>query len=140
MERLPHSPSLAKTGETPEYRANYLRKVKEWRDGTKEQAFLSYRNSIEYSNIEKYIRYLEGAQWDNKRPRYKSRYVDNKMELIRRERLSLLTDSRPSIDVSTNVEAYDEPANVIGNTLRAEWLRQNMSDALVDVVDMAMLA
>jgi len=139
MERLPHSPSLSKMGETPEYRADYRRKIKEWRDGTREQAMLSYRNSIEFPNIEKYIRYLEGAQWDNRRPRYKSRYVDNKMELIRRERLSLLTDSRPTIDVMTNVMAYDEPADVITNVIRAEWLRQNMGDSLVDLADIAML-
>jgi len=140
MVQIPHSPALAADGkDTPDYRKTYLRAMQDWRDQTKEQAHLAYRNSPEYSNVEKYIRYLEGNQWDNRRPKYKSRYVENKLELTRREKLALLTDSRPVADVLSNTEAYADTADVIAGVLRAEWIRQCSSDTLVDVVDIAML-
>ena len=113
----------------------------DWRDATKEQAGISYRNSPEYDNIDKYRRYIEGNQWDSKRPRYKSRYVNNKISLTRQEKLALLTDARPVVDVSCNLDnpAYDGSAEMIRDVIRAEWLSQNMADTLVDVADIAML-
>ena len=140
MVNIPHSPALAADGkDTPDYRKTYLRRIQDWKDQTKEQAHLAYRNSPEYNNVEKYIRYLEGNQWDNRRPKYKSRYVENKLELTRREKLALLTDSRPVAAVMSATEAYADTAEVIENVLRAEWVRQCSSDTLVDVVDIAML-
>lgn len=141
LSSAPRSPDLSETKETPEYRKNYLNNMMDWRDATREQAGISYSNSIEYSNIDKYIRYLEGNQWDTRRARYKSKYVDNKVELTRREKMALLTDSRPVVDVACNLdnEAYDSSAEMIRDVIRAEWLAQNMPDTLVDVVDIAML-
>lgn len=140
MHEAPYSPSLAADGkDTPDYRKTYLRSMQDWKDQTKEQAFLSYKNSPEYSNVEKYIRYLEGNQWDNRRPKYKSRYVENKLELTRRERLAILTDSKPICDVSAAVDAYDDTALTINRVIISDWYRQQSADTIVELTDIAML-
>ena len=140
MQLPANSPVLAANGkDTPEYRLNYLRAMANWREETREQAELSYRNSPEFNNVEKYIRYLEGNQLDERRRKYKSRYVLNKIELTRRQRLALLTDSKPIGDVSSNVAAFADQAQVIQKVLQAEYFRQGQQDILADVVDIAML-
>lgn len=127
------------TEDTPDYRLRYKRAMDEWRDGTKEQAYLAYRNSPEYDNTDKYIRYLEGTQWNANRARYKSKFVENKIELTRREKLALLTDTKPVMDVTTEITAYRDVADAVGGTIRKEWERQREADTLIDVVDIAML-
>mgnify|MGYP003332953883 CR=1 FL=1 len=135
-----HSPTLAENGsDTPEYRQIYLRRMIEWREETKEQAFMSYRQSLEFDRVPKYIEYLQGNQWDARRARYKSKYVENKLELMRRQKLALLSDSRPVPDVSSNIDAYQDAAKAIEGCLVAEWYRDNQQEVLVNAIDIAML-
>lgn len=140
MLQIPYSPSISADGkDTPDYRKAYLQRMYDWKEQTKEQAFLGYKNSPEFSNVEKYIRYLEGNQWDNRRPRYKSRFVENKMELVRRQRLALLSDSQPICEVSSGVSAYDDSAATLNGVLVAEWHKQQLSTVMMDMVDISML-
>jgi hypothetical protein len=136
--RLPHSPVLESTDNT-QYKDLYKQRMDAWREMTREQAILAHRNSPEYNSVDKYIRYLEGNQWDNRRARYKSKFIQNKLELARREKLALLTDSRPVIDISSTVSAFEESALMLHNLAISEWQRQNLSEELVNVVDIAML-
>jgi len=140
MTVAPYSPGLAADGkDTPDYRKSYLTNMMDWRTETKEQAVLNYKNSPEYGNIDKYIRYIGGEQWDSRRAKYRSRYVDNKIDLTRREHLALLTDLKPVPDVTSATEAYMETAETIQKTIMAEWLRNDESDTVVDLVDIAKL-
>lgn len=137
----PHSPVLSKDEkDSPEYRKSYLVKMQDWRDQTKEQAVLSYKsNCPEVSNIDKYIRYLENHQWDTRRPKYRSRFVENKLDLMRRQKLALLSDAKPSVDIFASIQDYDDVADVISNVLKAEYYRQCSPDTLMDVIDISML-
>ncbi len=136
---VPHSPSLAENGDNPEYKQLYRQRMDGWRDMTREQAILAYKNSLEYNNVDRYIRYLEGNQWDSRRAKYKSGYTENKIELARREKLALITDSRPIMDIGSTVDLFKDTSLMLNNLARAEWQRQTLSDELVNVTDIAML-
>jgi hypothetical protein len=135
---LPHSLSLESETNSA-YKEAYLRGLQDWRNATKEQAMAFYRSSPEYGRIPEYIRFLENDSLDPRRPSYRSQYKNNKMGLARRDRKTRLTDSRPVIDVSSSVMAYEDSAAAIEGVIRAEWNRQNMASEYAEVYDMASL-
>lgn len=118
---------------------NYSNEIQSYRSLLKQEAYRLLDTSAEFNNIQKYIQYLEGSQWNRLRPKYKSRFVHNRLEQARRDRLALLTDSKPIIDVTSSVDSLKETSKIIANVIRAEWFKQDMDLSLVSVADIAML-
>lgn len=122
-----------------DYEDKYKEKVLEYRTSAREQAYRTLRNSPEFNYVHKYISYLEGNQWARMRPVHKSKFVHNRLEQARKERLALLTDSKPIIEVSTTIDEFKEEAGIIKNILKSEWLSSNLDVSLMNVADIAML-
>lgn len=135
---LPHATALEKEHNS-DYKSKYNMSILEWREATRAQALSAYRAAPEYNYIQDYIKYLENEPWDKRRPQWRSGYRNNKMGLARRDRLAKMSDARPTIDVSSTIDGYKDASAAIEGCIRAEWNRQNMSQTLAMVYDLAML-
>ena len=139
-ESTPRGPTIVnKKSETLDYPDDYKAKMRQWREAAKAEAIETLRQHPEYSEIRKYISYLEGKYWDPNRPRYRSPFFDNRLMEARIQALSMLTDIRPMISVSTKVKEYEDQAHIADRVIRAEWYRNDLDLKLVDVVDHALL-
>lgn len=137
-EIIPRGPlQMGKSG-TLKTEGDYKRRLLEWREGMREEARQTQRMMPEANEIDKYVRYLHGDQWERARPSYRSRFVDNRMQQVREETLSLLTDIRPTIDVYSKLQAYSPQAAVVRNVILAEWNRLNLDLELVAATDHAL--
>lgn len=119
--------------------AKYLNDVQKWRESTKQEAYQTASLNPESDAISKYIDALSGKWWDKRRAKYKSSFFDNRLNNSRIQDLAALTDSRPTIDVMTQIEAYKQQTAIVGNVIRYEWGRNDMDLSLVSVADIARL-
>lgn len=117
----------------------YGRKILECREYLREEAIRTARLNIEIPQIPKYIEWLNGNQWDTRRPKYRSKFFDNRLAKARYDKLSLLTNSRPTIDVFTKQKPFETQAGIARDVIQFEWSRQDMDVSTISVVDMAML-
>lgn len=86
----------------------------------------------------KYIDAIEGRFWNNKkRARYKSGFIDNRLNNSRQADLALLTDTKPTIDIASKIPAYSDAAQIVQKVIQAEWLKNNMAGGLALVGDIA---
>ena len=143
MQEIPRAPYRDASNKeallSDSVREQYESKMRSYKSVLREEAFRTARSSPEFSNVNKYVSYLEGNQLSGSRKKHRSRFVDNRIEAARRDKLALLSDSRPSICVQTNVDAMKETAGVIEKVLQSEWLTQDMDLSLVSAVDIGML-
>ncbi len=103
------------------------------RQGTSEmQAWKSFQE------IETIIGYLDGTWWGANRAPYRSQFYDNYLADQRRESLASLSDLKPSIDISSSVEAYKSQADVQDKYIRHLWNRENLDLKVVTWVDHAL--
>lgn len=127
-------------GNTAADYSTYLQACQRYRDAAKEEALATARLSIEADCVQKYIDCLSGTGWyERDRPRYKSGYYDNRMNNSRLSDLALLTDTKPTIFVSTSIDAYKNQAKMVSDGIQSEWQRQGMDMDLLDVVDITKL-
>jgi len=117
----------------------YYQQVQRWRESTKQEAYQTASLNPEANAIQRYINCLSGQWWDKRRPKYKSSFFDNRLENCRIADLASLTDTRPTIDVTTQIDAYKQQTQVVQNVIRYEWMRNDMDLALVSVADIARL-
>jgi hypothetical protein len=78
--------------------------------------------SIEAEAVQSYINFLSGSQWRRNRENWRSSFFDNRLNNSRKNDLALLTDSRPTINVSTLVEAYKQQAQICQSLIQGEWI------------------
>jgi len=136
--QIPRGPVVTDRGTAPDTPDSYKNNLLRWRDAAREEAISTLNLNPEYANIHTYIDFLEGKQWNERRPRYRSGFFDNRLSEARFDRLALLTDIRPTIDVRCSVAEYTEQADVARMVVQHEWQRQKMDLSLVSVVDHAM--
>jgi hypothetical protein len=139
-EQIPRGP-IYSDNETriPDLSDGYLIKMQQWRQAANEEAIRTAQMSPEFGRISQYIAFMEGEHHSAKRARYKSKFYLNRTRKARTDSLSLLTDSRPTIEISSQVEDFVEYAKLIDRVLSAEWHNQDMDLSLVTAVDIASL-
>lgn len=138
MNSLPRGPlSTGKSG-TMDTADGYKAAIRNFRESCREEALASLRLNPEYDQVKTYQRYLAGEQWERNRPPYRSKFVDNRMAQVRVETLSLLTDIRPTIDITSKAKEYEHQAEVAKKVILHEWRRLNLDMALVAAVDHAL--
>jgi len=128
--------------EKPTYRdseASHASALRSWRELAREQAFSTARLSPEIDAVAKYAQCLLGNFWDKRRAKFKSPYYDNRLNNSRQSDLALLTDTRPTISVSSSVDAYKQQAEMAMKSIQMEWSRENMDLDLVRCVDITKL-
>jgi len=118
----------------------YKRSLLSWREAAREEAVALRRMNPEWERVRTYIDMLEGKQWSRPLPRYRSRFNDNRLAETRIDRLSLLTDIRPAVEIRCNVSEYQQQADIAQKIIFHEWARQDLDLALVAAVDHALLS
>lgn len=121
------------------YRTSYEQKMLSWKEAAFEEAVRVQRMNHEYDRVPEYIQCLEGVFWDRRRPRYLSNFVDNRLAHARYSTLSLLTDIRPTIDVTSTVDAFKQQAMIAQGVIQSEWVRRDLDLSLAAVIDGSML-
>lgn len=132
-------PLITESENNSEYKQYYLKKMDDFRQATKSYAAMQYSQSPEFSQVQKYQRYIDNEPWDVRRPVWRSSYRNNKIGLARRDRLAKMTDSRPIAEIDTVVASLEDVAEAVGGVIRVEWIRQNQALALMDFYDLSML-
>ena len=127
------------SGGTSEDKQRYLTKLNGWRESAREEAYRTAELNPEKDAAAKYMKALGGQHWDRRRAKYKSRIFDNRLNNSRVTALSLLTQIRPTIDVSTRVDAYAEQASIVSKCIRSEWLSRDMDAEFIRVNDICKL-
>jgi hypothetical protein len=120
--------------------SGYELSLRNWRDSAREEAVATVRRNPEWDRIRMYIDMIEGKQWNRPLPRYRSRFADNRLAEMRIERLSLLTDIRPAIEIRCDLSDYQVQAEIAQKIIYYEWARKNLDLALVRAVDHALLS
>ena len=110
-----------------------------WRESAREEAYRTADLNPEKDDALKYMQALGGNWWDKRRARYKSKVFDNRLNNSRQTDLSLLTQIRPTIDISSKIEAYGEQANIVSKVIRSEWLTRDMDMEFIRLNDIAKL-
>lgn len=141
IAQIPRAPLVMNPRtETVTEDGSYLRSLLQWREAAREEAVALRRMNPEWDRVRTYIDMLEGKQWSRPLPRYRSRWNDNRMAETRIDRLSLLTDIRPAVEIRCNVPDYQQQAEIAQKIIFHEWARQDLDLALVAAVDHALLS
>ena len=124
--------------ETLDFPDSYSRKMQLWRDSLLRQGKEEMVHWEEVQNIQQYIALLQGKFWPDRRPKFRSSFVDNYMEDMRREALSSLSQIRPALEVYSKVPAYKEQAKVVHNYMRYLWTENDLDLRVVEWLDHAL--
>src|SRR5260221_9786322 len=125
-------PAVERKSGTLDYTDGYDRKMISWRDAVIQQGALEQQAYREAQLIERYIAYLDGQYWDINRPDYRSKYFDNYAADMRREALSSLSEVRPSMDISSQIDQYKQQAQNVDKYIRHTWINNSLDLTLVD--------
>ncbi len=101
----------------------------------RERAQMMQRLNVEMAQVGKYLEVIQGRQWAKNRPRYKSPFVDNRIAKTRYDDLAQLTDARPTIDITTSIDAYKDIAKALDALVHIEWSRKSIDLKLVTAAD-----
>jgi len=113
----------------------YERDCNRFREAMRERAQMMQRLNQELVNVGRYIEILGGKFWRTGRPRYKSNFCDNRIAKTRYDDLAQLTDARPTIDITTSVDAYKDIAKALDALVHIEWSRKSIDLKLVTAAD-----
>jgi hypothetical protein len=130
--------SIEKKSGNWDFPDSYTRRLVAWRDSLLRQGMEEMRSWKDLQEIDKTIDLLEGNFYQNSRPDYRSRYYDGYLGDMRREALSSLSQIRPTIDVSSSVDAYKKQSEAVHKYIRAIWFRMNLDITVVDWIDHAL--
>lgn len=135
---IPRQLEFREKSGTPVDGRDYERKLLEFKEAAFQQAVTELRSNLEYDRIPDYIRALSGEFWSRSRPKYRSNYVDNLLAGSRIESLALLTDIRPTIDVTCHIDEFKDHGRIANDVIHDQWFRHDWDLDLIDVVDHAM--
>ena len=112
----------------------YENKMVRWKADLLRQGSSEMQAWKSFQEIETVIGYLEGEWWGEQAP-YRSKYYDAYLADQRRESLASLSDIRPSIDISSSIEAYKPQAKIQHNYIRHLWNSENLDLKIVSWID-----
>lgn len=118
--------------------SGYERRILAWRDSLLRQGMEELRSWKDLQEIDKVIDLIEGRFYQENRPAYKSRYYDGYLGDMRREAISSLSQIRPTIDVTSSVDAYKTQAETVHKYIRSMWFKLNLDMTVVDWIDHAL--
>jgi hypothetical protein len=135
---IPRAPIEREKSGTVDSEQGYTGRLLDLRENLFHEALAELKANREFNNIQRYIDALEGNVYDRNRPRYRRRRVDNMMAKARLDSLAALSDIRPTIDVSSMVEAYVKQSEICAKILHDQWDRWDMDVSLLSVIDHAL--
>ncbi len=134
----PRGPIYRDESSAPDYSEGYERDLIRWRETAFEEAMKFRSLSPEHDRVRIITKYIEGDHWAQfgRRPKYKSHAYINKTSNARSNHLALLTDTRPSIDISAAPE-HEPIAEAIKAIIEKEWTNNAWDMDLMTVADIA---
>lgn len=123
----------------PTREEGYDRKLQYWQDEFRREAQDTARLNDELKDVNKYINAISGKHWDRGRPKYKSKFFSNRIDKARTDNLAVLTDTRPTMDISTKRQELYQQTRIIHKIFEHEWLDKNMDTKLITVADITKL-
>lgn len=100
--------------------------VHRWTSAVYEEARTELDRNEEIISIDKYVRYLMGHHWPERRPSYKSSPVDNKIWTNLVQLVSYLTDIRQSFEIQTGNPDLKGIATTINMLARSWFINQDV--------------
>ncbi len=135
MEYAPRGPVYRTKSGSADYTDGYDLKAQAYREAMRERASQMQRLNGEMINVGRYLEVLSGRFWNRTRPRYRSGFVDNRIAKTRYDDLAQLTDARPTIDITTSIEAYQDLAEALDSLIHVEWARKSIDLKLITAAD-----
>lgn len=136
-------PGMERKSGNEDFPDDYKRKLLEFRDAAFAQAREGLASNPEIGRIPEYIDLIEGRHWNTRElqrvPSYRSRFVDNRIAAARMDKLAELTDIKPKIDITSEVDTWRDIAQMCDKIVSYEWSNLNLDMKLMQAVDYAML-
>ena len=129
---------LPRKSATLDFPDAYERRMIAWKSDLLRQGASEMQAWTAYQEIETIIGYLNGDWWGQNCPPYRSGFYDAYLADQRREALASLSDIRPSIDISSSVDAYKEQAKIQHSYIRHLWNSENLDLKIVSWIDHAL--
>lgn len=139
LETSPRGPVVRPKSGTLDYPDNYIGQMKRARAGMRAQALTELDQHREWSQIGRYIEAIEGAWWDKKMPRHRSRFTDNHLSRARVETMAQYTDAKPAISVTAGAADFEAIAKGIHGVMQNQWLLHDFDLRLAECLDHGML-
>lgn len=126
---------------SPTATSSYEQSVKYWVEAAYEEGVYEQSQSPELREVGKYIEYLNGKQWGNNLPSYKSKAVDNRMIRLFWELIGMLTDIRPIAEVKASSKEPEalKQERILNDTSKAWWLNSDADLKLAMCIAYAIL-
>jgi hypothetical protein len=107
--------------------------TKRWCNSIYDEAKVELEQNDEISEIDKYMRYIMGKQWPDKRPTYKASPVANRTWTNLIQLVSYLTDIRQSFEVQARNKQYNQTSEKLNKMARSWFIDQDvdMTTAMV---------
>lgn len=141
MQELPRGPIYKdpESSAKPDYTEQYTDGMLQWRDEAYREAVRFRRMCPEENRVQTHMKYIEGNHWDQfgRRAAFKSKFYINKTGAARLNHLSILTDTRPDIEITATVPEHKAIAEINDGVIRKEWMNNDMDLSLVSVTDIA---
>lgn len=120
----------------------YYDQARAWREAARAQAIEDLKLNPERDYITTYIQMIMGQYWGKRRARYRSRFFDNRIAEARLNHLCAMTDTRPSVEVSTTstIPAFVSQAEILSKMITSVWDTHDLDLATEAVVDHANLS
>lgn len=99
---------------------------RDWLRAALEEANNWMRDSREIQNLPQDILYLMGDQWPVRRPSYKASPVNNRLLRSMEQTVAILTDIRPTYEVKSHDDLYDDHAELMTKTAKAWWSKNDV--------------
>jgi len=114
--------------------SDHDKKVSNWCEGVYSEARDELERHEEIVAMDRYIRYLTGAQWTERRPSYKSSPIANRMFINLIQLVSYLTDIRQSFEVRSNNRSYDGHADILNKIIKSWMLDEDVDTTLAMII------
>ena len=121
-----------------DHASGYDTRMIRWKEDLVRQGSSEMQAWKSFQEIERIIGYLDGDWYGANRPPYRSAFYDSYLSDQRREALASLSDIRPSIDITSSVEAYKAQAKVQHAYIRHLWSSENLDLKIVTWLDHAL--
>jgi len=115
------------------------KQVSNWCEAAYEEAVSELEGYEEIQNIDRYINYLMGKQWSDRRPSYKASPVSNRIWTNLVQLISYLTDIRQSFEIKSNNRVYDKHAEILNKIIRAWFFNEDIDMIMSTIITYAAL-
>jgi hypothetical protein len=114
--------------------SDHDKQVSSWCQAVFEEAKDELERYEDIVQLDRYINYLMGRQWTERRPSYKAAPVSNRIWTNLIQLVSYLTDIRQSFEVKATNKNFDDHAKVLNKVIRAWFFNEDVDMTLAMII------